>query len=908
MRRKLAYILLNGALIAASAGLIGAEIVKMDKDVSYAEGKDMVFKISEADSTYGGIEVDSYIDNDNYVAVNAVASEMENRLRNWGVDATVSKEGFDTVRVSFRAEGNDATEYGYLETYLAFSGGNFSVGPSILEADGETWAESDTYNNNEMFDGHSARIDYVNGIPVVVIGINYPGKDGDFGKLIDWCTKNTKAEDTANSTAAQNCYLLLWANKQEGDTYENATSEDEEIRNPNARRRLIFGEAGANAWFDATNDDDDYKEFQLIPNSAAIQDSGYDASKAGAAYNAARYYMLMLNASDYHDVGAGYDVNCVFEHNILASTETLIERGMTEYPALGPTLIATSITLGLLIILSVYFYRLGSLSVISNVSVTMLASFLLFNYFGAQFGAGALVGAIVAGLIAAFGSMYYFGKIKNELYAGRSPKKSHIEATKKSMWPILDVSIISIIAGASIFGFVPGVIGKMGLMLVISGFFAGVSNLLLLRAEGFLIANDDKTESKLGLIYGVDKSKVPNLLAEEKQTYFGRFAGKDFTKKWKIFGIVASVLVLGAIATSTALSLTRGNAYNFAGAYNDKTIAYIEYRVPDSSSENTNRQIQDTSDIETKILSAIKIDGKDFDKEYYSSIYVESSGTYIDADSINYNLYFYTINFSKYFDLDSDDITFTVQIENAESETYTRLQDALARATENVVSTEFATVSVKNVVSQQGTPSLPTLWLGLGLADLFVMVYLMLRFKVARGLTLGLMGAANSTIVMGIISATFIQVTPLVSLALIVASVATYFLGVYVLEGEKDIAYESRERDKTTLEFKEKCLKSSLSYNAENLLVFALFLAFAFVAFFGFAPSEWVFIFLMALLGVILAAVIILFINVPLSLSIDKYWQKLRSSFHLPKREKKNDQKRRRSAEPEEATFIGIND
>ena len=58
-------------------------------------------------------------------------------------------------------------------------------------------------------------------------------------------------------------------------------------------KRLIFGENAANAWYDAKDDDNDYKRLQLVPNSEALTENGYDSSKSDAAYKAAKYYVNM---------------------------------------------------------------------------------------------------------------------------------------------------------------------------------------------------------------------------------------------------------------------------------------------------------------------------------------------------------------------------------------------------------------------------------------------------------------------------------------------------------------------------------------------------------------------------------------------------------------------------------------
>ena len=102
MRRKIGYILLAGSLLLGAACTIGPTLVSQDTDVSLSAGRDLVFKISQKGKTANGVNPIYYIDNDGYAAVDAVATEIEDRLSDWGTSGTVTKEGYDTVRVSLR--------------------------------------------------------------------------------------------------------------------------------------------------------------------------------------------------------------------------------------------------------------------------------------------------------------------------------------------------------------------------------------------------------------------------------------------------------------------------------------------------------------------------------------------------------------------------------------------------------------------------------------------------------------------------------------------------------------------------------------------------------------------------------------------------------------------------------------
>jgi multidrug efflux pump subunit AcrB len=113
-----------------------------------------------------------------------------------------------------------------------------------------------------------------------------------------------------------------------------------------------------------------------------------------------------------------------------------------------------------IIVLAVY-YRMGTFAIVSNVAVALMGALLLFAYFHAQFGVGALLGLVLVAFGTAFGGIYYFAKLKEGLYQGKALKKASSDATRKSLWPTIDVGIVSIIVGLCVYGLVSGAVGKL---------------------------------------------------------------------------------------------------------------------------------------------------------------------------------------------------------------------------------------------------------------------------------------------------------------------------------------------------------------------------------------------------------------------------------------------------------------
>ena len=912
MRRKLGYILLNLALIVGAGAVIGEAITKMDTDVSYGSGKELYFRLSEENSTLNGILPENYLgskgETQNYEIINGVAKEMENRLAAWGVNSTVSKEGYDLIKVTLRVEGDSDTEYNYLQNYLSFSGGNITVGAGTTDDDTQNNAPTgDKYLNNAMFKGQKASIEYINNsVPVVTIPVNYTGKDGAMGELINYCTENTKEADSSAGTEAKNCYLVLWSDFQEGDSYKLATSSDEETKNTNMAKRLIFGENAANAWFtDSSNEDNNYKKLQLVPNSDAIQDGQYDSSKSGAAYKAAFYYMNLLNASSYKE-DLHCDVNFIYSHRSQATVDSLMEAGSWHLtPAFGPTMIAMLVALGVLTLVGALFYRIGVLSILSNVLVSVFASFALFGYFHAAFGIGAVVGFVLGALITAFGSIYYFAKFKEQLYAGRSAKKAHQEAIKKSLWPTVDAGVIGIIIGLCVYGFVPSVIGVGGLALILSSFFGTIANLLLLRLEGYMLSSDNGTDTHLASLYGVDTARVPNALKEEKQNYFGPYAKVPFTKNKVVFGAISVVLLLASIVGISVFSAL-GSSYNYSNAYADTTSISLEYMVQEGQGEDFTK----AEDIETKFLPKIVYQEKDLLNYVKKDGIIAESGSVYDTASGNeetYNVYYFHIDLETYFE---------------PSKEYDFVVNGLEKTgTLNTIISEFAednnmTGSANNVVVQVGTPSLGTVYLALSVSSIVTLVYFFLRYRPSRALASEILILGSSVFVAGFFSLTRLAVTPLANIAVIATFVLTTLFASFILNKEKEIRRDSREREKDSAAFRDTCLIRANSEAAGDLVTFAILSFGIALSFLAFAPSGYRFIFLGGAIGLLLSLFVVLTVLTPLSTLFSKWLSMAKASIEESRKKKNasskpnagNTPSTRRRKEPEEAIFIGIND
>ncbi len=906
MLRKLGYILTSSLLLIGSVATMGKAISMMDTDVSYGNSKSLYFKISKQGTTYKGVDASNYLSQtDGYDPIDSIAEEMENRLENWDINAEVDKEGYNTIKVTVRTSSNDDTEYKYLEDYLSFSGQDITIGAGAPTEEIQKNAPSHvSYRNNNMFEGNEAAIEYVNNVPVVTIKVNQTGENGELNQLVKFCSENSTEANEESSTEASYCYVVLWNHYQEGDNYLAATNTSSSDYDPNMAKRLIFGEGSSNAWYvDTANENNNYTKFQLIPNSDAISNGNFDSSKAGAAYKAALYYCSILNASKYD-----YDVTFDYATNVTPSVDSLISAQEWHLNVnFGPTMIAIISAVAIAAIILSLFFHLGALGIMTNTLLSIEFGILIFSYFSAQFGVGALVGFILGGLVTIFGGSYYYAKLKEELYKGRSLKKADSEAAKKSLWPLLDAAIVAIVAGLCIYGFIPGTVGKMGLSLIWTAAFGTVLNLLLGRLLGWMLANDSDTEKTISKTYFVDENKIPDLLKEEKQTYFGPYGKKNFAKHKHVWEICAGVLTLASIVGVSVFGSMKTDTLNYSGAYENTTSIAIEYRV-DSNSQAT-KTMATLDDARDGLLNLVEYNGKTLYEYVLGDIVLEKTTISINDDSeINkYDVYHFDIALNTYFD---EQTRYKFTVNGTEEEEY--LSVALEDAISNNANADDIVVTANKVVYQAGSPDLGTIYISLSVAAASLLVYYWIRFRLSRSLSATIFALANSVIITGFYALSRISVTPTAGIAIISAFLLTEILALYLFNKEKELVKDSREKNKESLSFRNASLMNANSQSAGDIIIFSLAGLGMFLPFIGIAPSIYRTMFLGVGISVLLALAVILTITSSSSVfasdALTRARKSVRDSWNNRPRSEKAKATKKKSSEPEEATFIGIND
>lgn len=940
MRRYIAYLIFTASIILGVGAATAPTIIKSNPDLAYAEGKTLYFKASEYDETSVNGNYELFLDenqptdpnNEGKPVIYTLSNEIKSRLDNWGLsEYEIEVQGYDTIAVSLRTVNNTDTQYTYLERYLSFSGQDYELDVTLSNVSQEnhkaSWAE--------MIDNQQASITdiEINGynFPVVTVPI-VSGYETDFTDLIQLCLDNSTAGE--EDEGGTDCSLVLWANRVDGDEYKDSVTGGG--NNPNLDGKIIAVETVSNdnaVYYQSSDKDKEHPYLKLIPSSEAINDGQYNPAKAKEAYESAVFLRNMINASKYEVENAQYALNFTYAKEAKIQVEALISYGNWSLsPAMSKTLIATIISLASLCLLLALFNRILSLLQVSIVGASLFSTFATFVAFGSQLNIAAIVGLALAGLISLFGAIYYVATLKDEIYKGRTLKKAHSEAIKKLTWPVADASIVSAIIGIFIYVFAGDIVSKLGTMLVLGALFSFAANMILPRIGGWLLCNDTYMQGAYAKQLNINPDKVPNLLKEEKQTYFGPYEKKDFTRFKKPVGIIACLLILAGIGGMIGFGIAgNGDVYNDAAYKQEQTVLHLDVRSTSSSTIsvlglNEVEKLYNEQGDHSDLFHNVTIDGTALSSLVDSSSLTLSDspkGVY-DADSeMTYYWFYYEARLKSalpLYNADGSEKEYAIKVYDKASDAFvdsssTSLNEALLSyiVDEFAIGTNYDNVAISfdAVTPEVGAPYLWKVSLGVGIGLAVSLVYVLIRFRPSRAISFTLVGASAGFLSISFFVLTRISVAPIISIGSVGATLFALLSLLFFANKEKEIWKEGKEKERSELEFRLTCLRQANSRAAGNFIIYALIAAYVAIIFFGFGPAAYNVIYLNFLIGLLFALALILVLYAPLSELFIKAFSKI--NITLPKIRKKKKKQvgqlgKKKSAEPEEAIFIGIND
>lgn len=893
MRRLWAYIIIAFTSIVAMGTTFPTIFKGMRSNIEYQDGRELVFRISDKEDEELELPEDGS-------AVDNIAAVMEERLEGFGISRyEIAKEGVDTVKVTFSASNADL--YSKAQTLLSFNGS------LALTTSGTDVALGSEF----LLEGKDAYLDDINGYPTVVIPVNT--ENSQFKAVIEAVKKQQEELDGQSSDSeegeAKAAYLYLWQDFVEGeDTFSKTQQTLEDGKeNPdydeNVAKKIVMSFAANNLWYP------DEKEDKL---AAAINVNGADTGSVTTtdvknAYDDARYYVQLINCGEID-----YDVEFMYSRTVEAWVENLIENGSIHQTlAWSRTLISVICAIVIISLLLVVFYKIGALSVITSTLITAFAAVSFIVLFAAEFNTMAIIGVCLVAVASLTSGVVYLNKLKEEAYKGRSLKKANSEAAKKSFLPIIDINIVAIVLGAITY-LLGGVIMKsFSAALVLGGLASLVVNLILLRIMMWLATNATSLTGKYNL-FGIEPEKVLNILNEEKQSYFGPFADRDFTKKKKPIGIVSLVLTVASIAgIITFGSLNNGEIYNNGGIKYENSQIFVEttsdYSPINSSYLLTfteNVFIYDEADDESRVaatkLSDLVITINDEKMEEVVNGATITNYYYV----IDLNTSLKTSTYAYYKEVDEND---AVIYSLGDTGAYQSINELLANVFDGKNIDEKATIDLKEVtVVSKEQPPFGQIALATAIAIVVLGVYFSLRYRLSRGIATALIALSAGLVTFGIFVLTRVPVISYVTGAVPFVVAFTLIVSILFLNKEREMILEDKTRD-SSLENRNAIMSKANSIAFGPIVVALVLALYLVINFYGFGPISTAVIYTASAIGILLATLFVSTLLGPTSQMFYKWFRKSNIKVK-PRKNKKVKVARKKSAEPEEAVFIGIND
>ena len=887
MRRLWSHIIIAATSLLMVGATFATVVTNINSNIEFEKGRELTFRV-EAKDADGNPDKD-YVFADTK-AVEDTAKIMEKRLAAANISSyRVETQDVDTIKVSFVQDTEQ--QYEIIKNYLSF---NATLAISNSK---ETYALA-----TEFLDPNKkASLETTDGYPSIIIPIKKDNElfqavyteakemsDNNEGEVEEQQEQQEGEEEQEKKTHA---YLYLWYDyvvdyysydkiKQGAETYDETIAS-----------KVLMTFDAANPFLD---DDQDELRAYVRPNSGS-EDAEITPEGLKEAYENARYYVNLLNAGEME-----YHVDFLFSKRAPSFVESLIALDAHETVAWSRTFIATLCALAVVTLLLVYFFRLGA----SGVAVTSIVSTFLGLLFvvllGAEFNIAGVIGLISLAFVSVASGVVYLTKLKEECYRGRTLKKANAEAAKKALLPTVDLHVVLVAIGVACY-ILGGVIMKsFAVVTILGGIVSLLLNLLGLRGLEWLVTNEQGLAGRYDL-FDVAADQVADGLDESKPKYEGANADKDFTKHRKPVAIGALALLVASIATLVVFGVKdKGAVYNTTTPYSNSQV-YVEYKSETANNTALTGQVKDKVD---DILNNAYLG----DKQFKDIVEVETFDyvTKIDnTKSGNVTAYY------AYYRL-----TFDRALTGEEEMTYDGGKMTVARffseeglSDASITLPNNVEVSLKNSVRVSADqPAFGPIALATGVGIAIAAFYLLLRYRLSRGLANLLVAVGATGIAAGLLSMLhFIQATSYASLAVPFVAVFTLTIAIILMNRERELVLDDRSKDNSIENRKALMVKATALASTPITVVFVIALYLG-VNFFGFMATPISWIFLAIFLGVIISTAVVLVCFGPLAQVFYKLFSGVKIIKPKAKKKKARPVRVNKSAEPEEAIFIGIND
>lgn len=839
MRRFIAFLILSISILLGIGFNAGNVLKNTNAGVDYDAGREFVYRITDEQ------DEDIVLDDKD---IERVKDTLEDRLKDAGVDRyKIQIEGTDQIRVI--VSKTTVTEYAYIQRLMSFNA-KFE----LATTNDENFAPA-----SEIFKDSTARMAFKTGndsvLPYVAIKISDKGKIKDLADAALAITPKETNEEQGG-TADENM-LILWADKAEGDTYEFANSSEEGA--DKVKEKIFMKFDPNNLYFDEDTKDEIAVRINPIDSN---QNEKIEDNEIKASVALARHYINLFNAGelDYH-------VEFLFDTPCNSLVENFINYGTIATVAGSRTFIAFIIGLALLVVFISYFYRYGGLASIVSTFTTLFFTFMLFNAVGLEFNIAAIVGLIVVTIVSTLSGIVYNEKLKEEAYKGRSLKKANSEAVKKSFLPIIDINVVLLIVGCITYFIGNAMIDSFAFIATVGSVLGFIVNVTIYRLLMWLVANNTAFQNKQRVL-GIKEKFVPNLLNEEKQTYFGPFENRDFTKNTKKKSIIIASVTLACALFMGIIGVANGNVFSYA---KDKDMTRVYYEIHEYSDKED-------------VFSTDYLKAQFEDKE----IKVSNIEVYETKDDNEESVFYYVIDLKK-----------VMNAETAVGEG--TLEDFTSSLISNTDTKDRC--DIRLVKSYGSQPDLGNILLTVGVATLVAVVYIAIRYNIAHALSTLVVTVSSTFLSLAFMSIANIPVVAPTMISVFVTSLLSMFICLLVAMKSK----ETIKDDKTGATVSALNIRS-LSLAAGPIAVLGLIGAYLAIDFLGFGPLAYNTLFCAALIGVGVAIIFTLYIYIPLVNLLMKVIKPRHKKIKKQEEMKLGNIKSNKSSEPEESIFIGIND
>ena len=851
MRRLFTYLVLSITTFLLVGINFLSVIGGINTNLEFTSGREMVFRISDK------VNEDFVFENDDDVT--DIAKTMIQRLENSLVTKyEVNVEGNNQIRVTLSETSE--TKYKRIQDYLRFDA-DFTLCTTT----------DDCVDNEELFEGQTARVEYKGQNPFVVFPVN------DLDRLETIVIEAGGAESTDGE-------LLLWAGKLEADSYS------ESLNNPAMAEKILLRFQIANMWWDQENKTE--LAFLVSPSKfgSPNENNVFEANVVAQANEEAIFYRNLVNSGDLP-----FSVEFLYSQNVPAAIEPLLSLENILTIANSQTLWALIASTLMMMIVLVIVYRLGSIGMLATTTLSVFLTLFSFIWLNLEFSSAALLGILTVGVLGLFTSVLYLTYLRREIYQGRPFKKSHIEANGKLIPLMLDITVVSLIFGLFVYIFGGNLAQNFAVMLMIGSLINLVivylGNQLL---YGQLMQTTDLNNYPTWL--NLEAKFIPNLLVDEKPVYAGRFATRDFTSRGKFLSPIA--VIGGVLSLAAILVLTTFN------------VPVIQTPV----STNPSRlylEVKEFSKFETTVdvsnmIKDITADGKVLILSN-NTIQVHEFTRRENEIDVIYRIFVAELTLEV-----TDTTLFTFNNGEDLPISFTNFNELLEGVINTIYEDDQVTlIGFYPATSMTNQPTILDLTMGVLIALVIVGVYLSVRQGLATGFTSVLISGSIGLFTLGLFIASRIASPDTLALSLLTLTYLNLLLIMVIFARAKEDLVLIKDRpvtiDETTL-----ALKKASSQSAAMIFLTGLALVYPGLTFLAIGPGALQGLFAAILLGSALAALFItsmipatfkpfhrLFKGVNAWLSFD--WIPAKTKAGKPSTSE-------RSNEPQEATYIGIND